>query len=172
MTRQIGRLFYGWQDVSLLQGLVLLVIGGVSAIVGLWVQDTSPPIAPMSVTPVQSIVAPGETLRIRYDVERYRSCASRIDRILLDSDKIRFTLEDLDYAAAPGPLGRDTFITDVPIPRGFSQGPAVYRVITRYECNLLHRVWPIVLMRDIPFEVRGPAPIEALPIPIEPVPRG
>lgn len=168
MTRQIERLFYGWRDVSLIQGLVLLVIGGISGVLGLWVQDTSPPLASLQVAPVQKIVAPGETLKIRYEVERYRSCASRIDRILLDSERIRFTLEDLDYAAAPGPLGRDTFVTDVPIPRAFSQGPAIYRVISRYECNLLHRLWPIVLTRDIAFEVRGPPPVGPLPIPIEP----
>lgn len=135
--------------------LALAPVALVAGVLGLWISDGQPPVVTIHAEPLHPIVRPGGTLEIEYHVERYRSCSSRIERILLDSRRVRTNLDDLDYAAAPGPIGRDIYIARIPIPSTFATGPAFYRIINRFVCNPVHSLRPIVTTREIAFVVRG-----------------
>ncbi|TDR95663.1 hypothetical protein [Enterovirga rhinocerotis] len=140
-----------------------IALVGVGAATGVWVPDRAPPVNTLSAVALNPAVAPGETLRIRYEIEQLRSCATIIDRVLFDGDGVRYNLADLAYAAAPGPIGRDGYTVALPIPRTFAAGPSAYRIVIRYECNVLHKLWPII-RGEVPVETRGPAAPEGLPI--------
>lgn len=154
--------------MSFWQIAALLFVGVAFGIVGTWTADATPPVTTLSATAVSQTVAPGEMLRVHYELDRARSCAVRLDRVLYDANRVRATLEDLDYAASPGAMGRDSYTVMVPVPRTFSQGPARYVVISSYQCNVMHRLWPIVTRAEVPFEVRGPPVSEGLPILVTP----
>lgn len=146
------------------QAAMLLAAGGIAATLGLWVSDKSPPVTTLGVTPLNPVVAPGEALKVRYELERTRSCASRVDRVLFDGMGQRFDLADTEYAAAPGPIGRDGYTVRVDIPRSFADGSSVYRTVITYRCNLLHELWPIITRGEVPFTTKGPPVPEELPI--------
>lgn len=92
---------------------------------------------------------PGEALRVRHVVWRDKSCQTTVYRLIFDRDSDRFIIPDLEFAANVLPLGADTFIVPMPISPAADPGPATYRVLRRYRCNLLHWIWPIM---DGPFD--------------------
>lgn len=92
---------------------------------------------------------PGEVLRVRNVVWRDKACQTTIYRLVFDKDNDRFIVPDLEFAGGVLPLGPDTFVAPVPISLEADPGPATYRVLRIYRCNLLHWVWPIV---DGPFD--------------------
>jgi hypothetical protein len=145
------------------------VAAAASALGFMWL-DTQPPTVVLKMEILNEPVRPGGELKIKYTVYRLRSCETSIDRLLFDHEKQRVILEDLTFNGAPGPLGESNYVAQVPIPRSFATGPATYRVVSRYVCNPLQRIWPIVTINpDVNFEVAGEplpntiAPIETLP---------
>jgi hypothetical protein len=156
--------------MSLWRILVLIATGALAATAGLWASDRTSPTQVIIARAETPVVAPGGVLKIHYEVFRLRSCAVRVDRLLFDADRVRVSLEDQEFAGAPGPLGHDSYTTTITIPRSFAQGPGRYTAISRYECNLLHKAWPIVVGGvDVEFMVSGdPAPGAQLPIEIVP----
>ena len=144
-------------------GLPVIFFAGV---MGVWVSDRDPPISLISVTAMNESIQPGGQLRVSYSVRRFRSCGVHIDRLLFDANAERYVLEDIDFAAAPGPLGDATYTVGINIPRRFAEGVGRYQVITRYECNPLHNFSPIVVTGPlITFTVKGP------PTPMDQSPR-
>lgn len=143
--------------------------GLISATLGYWANDREPPTRIISAEAVEHTVQPGGELHVRYKVERLRSCRMHIDRILYDASQIRRDLEDVDYAAAPGPVGEQMYIVSITIPRNTARGEARYKVITTYFCNPLHNYFsPIVSVNEtIVFNVAGEpsdeGPIEVIP---------
>jgi hypothetical protein len=131
-----------------------------------WTVDREPPIVITRTELLTPEVPAGGELKFHMWVTRYRSCKVSIDRLILDSAKLRFVLEDQAFERPPGPLGEDDYVNLVKVPIQTSAGSAVYRTITRYECNIIHRwFWPIVVgPSDLPFFVRGP---EVVPLPVE-----
>lgn len=151
--------------------LTYVIITILAGTLGVWIGDREPPTAIISARALGP-VAPGEVARIEYRVHRYRSCPYRIDRVLLDADGVRLPLADQDFAAAPGPLGDDTYIALVPIPRIVAQGVVRYRSILSYTCNAVHRLFApvVVASAEVAIMVRGaPTPaqmmIELVPTP-------
>lgn len=92
---------------------------------------------------------PGETLRARHVVWRDKSCKTTVYRLVFDKDGDRFIVPDLEFPAGVLPLGRDTFVAPVPISPQADPGPATYRAVREYRCNILHYIWPI---KDGPFD--------------------
>jgi hypothetical protein len=92
---------------------------------------------------------PGEPLRVRHAVTRNKSCQTTVYRLIFDKEGDRFIVPDLEFAAGVLPLGADTFVVPVPISPEADPGPATYRALRKYRCNLLHWVWPIT---DGPFD--------------------
>jgi len=121
-------------------------------IIGGWLgwmaSDRDPPVKYYSNEVVNS-PRPGETLRIKHVVRRDKACHTTVYRLVFDRDGDRFIVPDLEFAGGVLPLGADTFVAPVPISPEADSGPATYRALRRYRCNLLHWIWPIV---DGPFD--------------------
>jgi hypothetical protein len=77
-------------------------------------------------------------------VDRRKLCALQVERIIIDFAKIRYVLEDVIFSAPPGDLGRDEYVTPVPVPVQTELGPAELKVHKLYRCNPFHWLWPIV----------------------------
>lgn len=125
--------------------------------VGFYISDRTPPTNVYSAEVKTQSVAPGGMLEIEYKVTRSRSCATKVERFLYDSRRVRHILQDLEFEAAPGPLGNDGYTSVLPIPTHFARGAGSYRAVTTYKCNPIHSLWPItVLTADVTFDVVGP----------------
>ena len=150
----------------------VVVFGGFGAMLGLWTTDREPPTRAARINVLTSEVRPGAELRIMYTVQRWRSCKTHVDRLLVDADGVRRDLADVDFAGAPGPLGETTYIISITIPRSFAQGRAHYKAISTYTCNPIQRMFsPIVVAGDdIEFEVNGD-PLPPDDTPVEVIPR-
>jgi hypothetical protein len=172
MTRMLGRAARDFASMGFWRTVVVLIAGMIAATLGRWVGDNGSPTQVISSRLLTPVVAPGESLKVRYTVERDRSCAVKIDRLLFDGEGVRYTLDDIESAAALGPIGRDEYTVSVQIPRGFARGRSAYRTVTTYVCNALHNVWPIIIRSEVQFDVAGPTAAEDLPIPVTPEVRG
>jgi hypothetical protein len=147
--------------------VTLVVSAALGGALGLWTIDRDPPVVINQAEVLTPEVPPGGTLRIKYHLNRRRDCESHIDRILYDSAKVRGLLPDIDFAKTPGQLGNDEYTAEIRIPETFSEGQAVYRLISVYRCNVIHKAWPITIgPTDIPFAVKG-MPLMTVPVPME-----
>ncbi len=144
-----------FRALSLAQGILLFFVGVLSFQAWVWALDREPPVVVLR-SQANDAVEPGGTVIILYDVERSRSCAVKLDRDIIDSKDVRVPLVDLDWAAAPGPLGRDRYGQPVTIPNSVNPGIARYRVIAQYRCNLLQWLSPIIVRVETPFVVVAP----------------
>lgn len=155
-----------WRTVTLLASGVL------GSTLGFWSADREPPTRFMRSEVITKVVQPGGELRIEYSVQRLRSCQTHFDRVLYDSENARTDLQDIDFAASPGPMGESQFILTIPIPRNFAQGKGRYKTIASYICNPLQRAFsPIVVTSDdVEFTVHG-EPVQNENSPIEVIPR-
>jgi hypothetical protein len=98
--------------------------------------------------------APGQTIRFNYDAHRQRSCATHVDRFVFTNDGIRHVVPELSFPHNVLPVGPDHYTVPVIIPENAVAGPAVYRTVNCYRCNLLHNVFPICETREIRFTVQ------------------
>lgn len=130
----------------------------IGTMMGIWTIDREPASVTLKTQVLTPSVMPGAELRIRYTVRRARDCGSHFDRVLLDSNRVRVVLPDVSFAKPPAPLGDDTYISTILVPPSFAAGPAIYRVIPSYTCNMIHRLfWPITLDPvDVLFDVLPP----------------
>lgn len=136
------------------RSFTLIGLGLTAGMLGVWLGDREPPTVSAKLEPVVLRVPPGGNLNVRYSVYRTRSCPLRVERLLIDSQNVRYVLPATEFSAAPGPLGEDSYISMVPLPQGISEGTAHYRAITIYKCNPLHSIWPIVVTApDVEFYV-------------------
>lgn len=98
--------------------------------------------------------APGEILRVKHVVWRDKSCLTTVYRLIFDKENHRFIVPDLEFGDGVLPLGADTFVVPVPISPEAEPGPATYRAMRKYRCNLLHWIWPITDgPHDYPFVI-------------------
>lgn len=137
--------------------ITLAAVGVVGGVLGLWIADRTAPATTLTARVINDPVAAGDDARIQYRVVRHRSCEYTVDRYLYDADNVRVVLDDLLFLAAPGPLGDQTYIAPIPIPRNFAVGLARYRTSFAYRCNPVHRLWPILVEGlEIQFNVKRP----------------
>lgn len=129
---------------AIFRAIALMAISLIGGIIGYWSTDTVPPVVVGSAEPTTPVVAPGGTLKIRFQIERQKSCSSTIERILLDGDRVRFVFDEISFHAAAGPLGHDSYAMLVKIPQDAAPGQAQFRMINTFYCNPIHRIfWPI-----------------------------
>ncbi|WP_449411120.1 hypothetical protein [Methylobacterium komagatae] len=89
-------------------------------------------------------VRPGDKLLIRQRIRYNRDCATHVDRALYDSHTNRRFLDDVDYRHPPLGLGVKTITFEETVPDNFGNGPAEYRALPSYWCNVLQQYyWPI-----------------------------
>lgn len=150
----------------------VVFFGAIGATLAVWTNDREPPIRIVKAFAVTKEVPPGGELRVSYEVQRFKSCRTHVDRILYDSENVRRDLDDIDFAAPPVPVGESSYIVGVTIPRNFAQGKAKYRTIWTYTCNPLQSMFsPVVVSEpDIEFKVEG-EPVSIDESPMEVIPR-
>jgi hypothetical protein len=145
--RQLRSAFMTTLGRSLALGAIAIASGWL----GILISDHDVPISYQSMRPVEPEVRPGGLLRITHDAVRFRSCATKINRLIFDSENKRFVVPDLDFPYATLPVGPDTFLVAIRISPEASEGEATYRVLRTYICNFTHRLWPI---RDGPYDMK------------------
>jgi hypothetical protein len=129
------------------RALTLIGCSITAGIAGVMIGDREPPTVIDKTEILTPVVAPGENLRIRYEVYRRRSCHTRVERILLDGENARFVLPVTELSGAPGLLERDAYVSVIPIPTDATRGVGKYRAITTYKCNVIHSLfWPIIVV--------------------------
>ena len=124
------------------RGATLLSCGIVGGWLGVMASDRTAPVRYHS-NEVMNSPAPGMTLRVKSTIYRERSCYTTVYRLIFDLEGHRLIVPDLEFPAGVLPIGNDTFVAPVPISPEAAPGPATYRVVRKYRCNLLHRIFPI-----------------------------
>lgn len=114
-----------------------------SGVVGSWVADRNVPIKFQSLTPLSNEVLAGDYIKMQYRFVRHDHCSMRVARLIVDGDNVRHVLEDTT-SHSRGPIGYDTFVAVLKVPDTVSPGLARYLPTIYYECNPIHRFWPVV----------------------------
>lgn len=130
------------------RAVTLISCGIVGGWLGFMASERHVPVKYQS-TEIVNSPNPGEVLRVKHVVWRDKSCATTIYRLVFDKGGHRFIVPDLEFPAGVLPLGPDTFVAPIPVSLEAEPGPAVYRAVRAYRCNLLHWIWPIT---DGPFD--------------------
>jgi hypothetical protein len=151
LTATIGRVF-GWLDdlidlaMPAIRGMLVLLIGATA-----WLgMDRSPPFKVLSVDHPPPVVAPGGPLFMRASVWRdtERACSVRVVSRMHFSDGARLELPQRQFTAAelldqerrtPGRVS-----VAMELPDWAPAGPGHVYVTRYYECNITHRLFPIV----------------------------
>ena len=124
------------------RSITLISCGIVGGWLGWLASDRDVPVKYQSSEAI-TVPRPGEVLRMKHVVWRDKSCQTTVYRLVFDKDGNRFIVPDLEFPAGVLPLGPDSFVAPVPISPEADSGPAVYRAVRKYRCNLLHWIWPI-----------------------------
>lgn len=123
-----------------------------------WTWDRSPPITLVN-DQAEGETRVGGELTIRSEVIRHRrDCKTKVEQMVIDGGRYRHVLDDLEFAAAPGPLGRDIYRRTVKLRSNSIPGESVFRIIISWRCNVLHEIWPIVQTSEVPFTLLPASP--------------
>lgn len=146
---------------SYLRRLILLPLLGLVAFavqLTLWAIDRRAPFELTSTEP--AIGRGGEVVDLRAYVQRdlSRECHATYTRFLYDGAGFRHDLGGPNYINAAGvaDLERRTpgeLRIAVRLPTGLAPGRAALVTTLDYSCNPLHRIWPVHVVMEIPFEV-------------------
>lgn len=133
--------------------LTVSVLGGW---LGYSATDRALPTVILEMHAEREVVAPGDQQRFRYKAYRLRTCYVHVDRFIFDAEGVRHVLMPLDFAPGILPVGEDSYSVPANVPLTAAEGPAMYRTVQTYECNFMHRIWPMVDgPRDIRFTIRA-----------------
>jgi hypothetical protein len=122
---------------------ITCIVGGmIGGWLGWMASERTSPVRYYS-TEVLNRPKPTTALRVKHNVWRDKACRTTVYRLIFDKEKHRFVVPDIEFPAGVLPVGDDTFVTMVPISQEAEAGPAVYRVVRLYRCNILHWIWPI-----------------------------
>lgn len=120
-------------------GAIAFVFG----MLGLWVADREVPVVGIQSFVVNNDVAPGQIVRVKTSAYRIRSCRTLVERYIIDSATTRFTFPDVDYIN-PGPPGAVDAVFELVLPARVNPGVAIIKTNASWECNPVHRLWPIM----------------------------
>lgn len=133
-----------------------LVIAG-AGMLTIWFIDRDPPVEFRSIEVVTKEVRPGDPVKVRFSLIRKRNdCHVVIDRLLFDGEGVRSPVEDEDFNASPGPLGKDVFMERLMLSDHAEPGEGRVRTIRAYFCNPIQRWFgdPIIVRTpDVPFTI-------------------
>lgn len=118
-------------------------IAFLAGMLGLWVADREVPVTGIQSIVTNKDVAPGQIVRVRITAYRIRSCRTIIERYIQDSTQTRFVFPDIDYLN-PGPPGHVESFIELHLPQRINEGLALIKTNAAWECNPVHRIWPII----------------------------
>jgi hypothetical protein len=161
VTATVGRVF-GWLDdlidlaMPAIRGMLVLLIGAT-----VWLgMDRTPPFKVLSVDHPPPVVVPGGLLMMKASVWRDadRSCSVRVISRMHFADGARLELPTREFTAlelreqearTPGRVA-----VAMEVPEWAPAGPGVVSVSRYYECNITHRIFPIVSPNTWAFSVQ------------------
>lgn len=127
---------------KILAVLFIVVAAFWAAVAGYWSTQREAPVAQLLNVVETPVVHAGEQVVTRHIVERRALCHTVVERTVIDSQRTRWALADLDFYAI-GALGRDEYKQATQVPNGAAPGPAVLRFALAWRCNPIHAAWPI-----------------------------
>lgn len=123
-----------------------------------WAADRKPPLELVGWN-IERPVYPGGPLRITLAVQRdlTRECDVRVSRHIEDGRGFRFDLPqlfmDAHAIAALQATLRDENRILVQMPDDAAPGGGKYISALSYACNPVHRLWPMRVRHELPFEI-------------------
>jgi hypothetical protein len=115
--------------------------------------DTQPPYEYVSARIEPETVEPGQTVTVHWHLKINRKCKGINQRQVADSQG---RIVNYDPTIAAGLSVSEKFSVAFTAPRGLAPGPAKYRVISNYSCNLMQSFFPLhVVTPDVSFFVGG-----------------
>ena len=134
-----------------------VIIAASLCVVAWFAMDREPPFAVLSVEPAAAKI--GETVMIKAKVRRdvSRHCAADFTRYVFDVNDVRFFIDDGRASSdmidrmekrTPGEL-KVAFV----VPNVANPGPATLETVLHYQCNRIHKIWPIEVTTTMPFTV-------------------
>jgi hypothetical protein len=124
----------------------------------MWTFDREPPFKVIKT--YQSKANPGGFAFIVADVKRdtKRNCSATYTRYIYTPGGYRLDLEGVQYASAAHIEEINTKSPDklqvlLPIPKTITAGQASLITLLKYECNPIHKLWPIEVKTEFAFEV-------------------
>jgi hypothetical protein len=141
------------ETVRVAQMIIIIAL----MLVAYYAMDREPPFAVISVTPTSA--RPGEYVTLQATVRRdvQRRCSAEFSRYLFDAAGSRYDLghsissaEMIERIQATSP---DVLRISVMLPNMMEVGPANLQTVLAYECNKVHRFFPIMVTTDLPFTV-------------------
>jgi hypothetical protein len=139
------------------ENIARAIIAAAVCVVIYYAADREPPFSVVSVEPAAA--RPGEFVTIQARVERQvnRKCSAEFARYIFDAQGTRY---DISTGTASAELvsrmERDTpglLKVSVLVPPSASPGKAHLVTVLDYACNRTHRLAPIQVTTDMPFEV-------------------
>ena len=154
LRNKCGRLCDVLFSIGFSRSLGLVLAMFFAGVLGYWVTDHDPPLRLLKREVLTPSVTAGGMLRIRNTIDLFRRCAANNTRVLFDSEKVRYALPGEEFAVFPGKLGQFSYVVEVPIPAAAASGRAEITLISQFECNITHKLWPVTLVSDpVTFEV-------------------
>lgn len=133
--------------------VIFVIVGGL-----FWMAiDRDPPFIRTYGEVIPENPRPGQWVAVKWHVKGSRWCPGTLQRQIIDSHDVVWTLDKEPIAFGTRiPVSPD-FVRRFQIPPVAWPGRAVYRVTTAYQCNPLHRWWPVVTTGpDVVFEIAPP----------------
>jgi hypothetical protein len=134
-----------------------LIIIAALALVVYYAMDREPPFAVVSVIPASARAGEYITLEavVRRDIDR--KCSAEFSRYLFDAAGSRYDLGHSISSAEMIEQIQETYPNilriSLMLPPTMEVGLANMQTVLEYQCNKVHRIWPIIVTTDIPFTV-------------------
>lgn len=119
--------------------------------------DRDPPVIIHKATVLTPRIAPGDAIRVAYDITRRRTCQTDLTWSLYDgAQEIHwFGPVHVDAAGLPG---SESFVRSWPTPVNAASGPGKLRVVIAFQCpgNYLQTLYPVTLiLPDLPVQIEA-----------------
>lgn len=122
--------------------ITALIVALVFLTLAFWAGDRAPAVKQLQFDPLNA-PKPGEILKVQETLDRARmNCDIWLMYIIIDSEGKR-QLIPTHLPISPGDIGRDAFITEIPIREDAKPGNAELRMFKSHACNPIHYIWPL-----------------------------
>lgn len=129
-----------------LASIVFSLMLALGLMLGIWVADRRFPMEILANRVITADVARGQPVTIEYNIIRHFSCPVKVERFVIDSNRVRHVMPDFDLSRT-GPNGVVTMRSQFVVPDDAALGEAEYGVVFTYSCNPIQKNgWPVIIV--------------------------
>lgn len=140
---------------ALMKLMLVLAFVASGLVVGSWISSRTYPVLVLERTVVTQTVQPGGTLLVRIRLERRDQCRIEVQRFFSYSDQSRTQMLTI-FEAGFGPLGYDTYLLRMRVPKDAPRGEAYLWSQAQASCNPIENWWPVYAAASIDrFDIAG-----------------